>query len=157
MASWVIFHVGIFHVGIFHLHVGTLEIQNECTKIMVRKETILSKVCVRSSNPRYQWKTFFSGWSLNSLTLKSQTTTWDVWNPTNHGKNYQPQLVSSPDWNAINGGVTDPSLGPNAVAQRVRLFGPVRPARSRSTCLGKITKDWVAEQRRLWRFHTWKT
>ncbi len=26
--------------------------------------------------------------------LKSQTTTWDVWNPINNGKNYQPQLVS---------------------------------------------------------------
>ncbi len=25
--------------------------------------------------------------------LKSQTTTWDVWNPINNGKNYQPQLV----------------------------------------------------------------
>ncbi len=25
--------------------------------------------------------------------LTSQTTTWDVWNPKNNGKNYQPQLV----------------------------------------------------------------
>ena len=25
--------------------------------------------------------------------LKSQTTTWDVWNPINTGINYQPQLV----------------------------------------------------------------
>ena len=25
--------------------------------------------------------------------LKSQTTTWDVWNPINNGKNYLPQLV----------------------------------------------------------------
>ena len=30
--------------------------------------------------------------------LKSQTTTWDVWNPINNGKNYQPQLVSLPDF-----------------------------------------------------------
>ncbi len=27
--------------------------------------------------------------------LKSQTTTWDVWNPINNGKNYQPQLVNA--------------------------------------------------------------
>ena len=33
---------------------------------------------------------------------KSQTTTWDVWNPLNKGINYQPQLVSLPDFWTIN-------------------------------------------------------
>ena len=33
--------------------------------------------------------------------LKSQTTTWDVWNPINNGINYQPQPVSR--ISAING------------------------------------------------------
>ncbi len=33
---------------------------------------------------------------------KFQTTTWDVWNPVNNGINYQPQLVSLPDFRTIN-------------------------------------------------------
>ncbi len=38
------------------------------------------------------WRIQYCWW------LKSQTTTWDVWNLINNGINYQPQLVKPPDF-----------------------------------------------------------
>ena len=35
-----------------------------------------------------------SDWYLISIWWLNSCTTWDVWNPINNGKNYQPQLVS---------------------------------------------------------------
>ncbi len=53
--------------------------------------------------------------------LKS-CTTWDVWNPKNNGIKYQPQLVSLPDWTAINSMTPPP---PCSFSQLAGGFNPI--------------------------------
>ena len=58
--------------------------------------------------------------------LKSgeKTTRDGAWNPINNGINYQPQLVNSPDWNAIKSMITPEEYVEGKIHLTKRLLNP---------------------------------
>ena len=74
-----------------HFHLSWIFLYIQHFEYLLQKSS-----CPRKASPNYGNMNDFEPCSDTSRYCwkKSQTPTWDVWNPVNNGINYQPQLVS---------------------------------------------------------------